>query len=95
MEHAFEGFFGLGTISWGLKLETCFLLEFPAWSGDVMTSFPQKKWWGPGSVSKPENFGKTSPTKKTHPPKRDDVFDFFFFFGEVVVFGTSPKSSMS
>lgn len=49
------------------------------WRHDVI--LPQFQMVEPGvRWTKPENFGKTSPTEKTHLPKRDDVFFFFWVF---------------
>lgn len=84
--------FGLGTISWGLKLETRFLLEFyymnfPAWSGDVMTSSsPNFKWWSLGSVERSLKILEKPPQPKKHIFRKEMTF---FFFGG----GFSGKSS--
>lgn len=90
MKHAFEGFFGLGTISWGLKLETCFLLEFPAWSGDVMTSSPPISnggAWGP--LNEAWKFWKKPPQPKNSSSEKR--WRFFFFFRESRRFRDLPK----
>lgn len=63
------------------------------WRHDVI--LPQFQMVEPGvRWTKPENFGKTSPTEKTHLPKRDDVFFFFLGFSGKSSGPPIPKSSM-